>query len=382
MARNHQSQNSQNGQSDSWNQNTRHSQSDDRIMRRGDDRSYQGSDYGSQQGRNAYRTDDYPTDTNQYRAGEDRTDRDMAYGHYGSRNNQQQGQRNYTNDSAPYTFSPDRNSSSYGWSNDYRSSQDYRGGSQDYRGSQDRDNSWTSNQPSTSYRAQGSSWDSSMGSGRWNGQDNMYGQGGDLSSSRSYGSGMSNFGSSTSDSMRGGSFGSSGYGSQSNSNFAGNQSGVNSSNFGAGYYGSSSSYGSGLGTSSYSQSQSQSPSSRTQEGMHYGKGPKNYRRSDDRIKEDVSEALERNAHIDASEIEIDVKDSVVTLRGHVEDRQTKRLAEDLVSGIYSVKDVRNELTVDQSIFTQARNAIFGESVESQSASSTNANKSTATKSKH
>lgn len=119
-----------------------------------------------------------------------------------------------------------------------------------------------------------------------------------------------------------------------------------------------------------------------QAGEHYGKGPKNYRRSDERIKEDASDALERNALIDASEIELDVKDGVITLRGHVEDRRTKRLSEDVVGGIYGVKDVRNDLTVDQSIFKQARNAFFGESVEPQSASKTNANTSTAMKPRH
>lgn len=78
---------------------------------------------------------------------------------------------------------------------------------------------------------------------------------------------------------------------------------------------------------------------------HYGKGPKGYRRSDDRVKEDVSEALYCDQHIDASDIEIDVKDGTVFLRGIVESRQIKRAAEDCVDHLTGVEDVRNELTL-------------------------------------
>src|SRR5262245_30542187 len=41
-------------------------------------------------------------------------------------------------------------------------------------------------------------------------------------------------------------------------------------------------------------------------GRFTGKGPKGYRRSDDRVKEDVSEALSRDGDLDASEIEVNV----------------------------------------------------------------------------
>ncbi len=94
---------------------------------------------------------------------------------------------------------------------------------------------------------------------------------------------------------------------------------------------------------------------------HAGKGPKGYKRSDDRIKEEVSESLERHPHIDASEIEVDVKDGIITLRGHVEDRRQKRLAEDTIEHLQGVKDVRNELTVNQSLFERAKEFLTGES---------------------
>src|SRR5690606_19088569 len=46
----------------------------------------------------------------------------------------------------------------------------------------------------------------------------------------------------------------------------------------------------------------------------FGKGPKGYRRSSERIKEDVSEALYRHPEIDASEIEVSVQGGEVVLK--------------------------------------------------------------------
>lgn len=80
-------------------------------------------------------------------------------------------------------------------------------------------------------------------------------------------------------------------------------------------------------------------------GQHAGKGPKGYRRSDDRLKEDVCEALARHSEIDASEVEVDVVEGVVTLSGTVESRQTKRMAEDLVDGLVGITEIKNDLRV-------------------------------------
>ncbi|MCC2678578.1 MAG: hypothetical protein K0R29_1154 [Pseudobdellovibrio sp.] len=76
---------------------------------------------------------------------------------------------------------------------------------------------------------------------------------------------------------------------------------------------------------------------------HAGKGPKGYRRSDDRIREDVCEALSSHPEIDASDMEVDVKDGLVIFKGSVESRLVKRMAEDLIENIPGVVDVRNEL---------------------------------------
>lgn len=74
-----------------------------------------------------------------------------------------------------------------------------------------------------------------------------------------------------------------------------------------------------------------------------GKGPKNYKRSDERIREDVCEALIAHPEIDASDMEVEVKEGVVFLTGSVESRLVKRMAEDLVETISGVTDIRNEL---------------------------------------
>lgn len=77
----------------------------------------------------------------------------------------------------------------------------------------------------------------------------------------------------------------------------------------------------------------------------FGVGPEGYRRSDERIREEASEALMRDPFVDASKIRVEVKDGIVTLRGSVESRWMKRQAEDCVDDISGVDDVRNELTV-------------------------------------
>ncbi|MCY1013919.1 BON domain-containing protein [Nannocystis pusilla] len=80
-------------------------------------------------------------------------------------------------------------------------------------------------------------------------------------------------------------------------------------------------------------------------GRFAGRGPKGYRRSDDRITEEICEALTRNLSVDASEIEVKVHQGVVTLSGTVDDRETKRLVEDLSEDISGVREVQNQIRV-------------------------------------
>lgn len=74
---------------------------------------------------------------------------------------------------------------------------------------------------------------------------------------------------------------------------------------------------------------------------HSGKGPKGYRRSDERIHEDICEALARDPDIDARDLEVIVREGEVTLTGSVEDKWMKRAAEDVTEGVHGVRDVQN-----------------------------------------
>lgn len=93
-------------------------------------------------------------------------------------------------------------------------------------------------------------------------------------------------------------------------------------------------------------------------GPHSGKGPKGYRRSDERILEDINEALTRHAEIDASDINVEVTNSVVTLTGTIESRQMKRLAEDCAEAVVGVEDVNNELRIDATLSSRSRTNEF------------------------
>jgi hypothetical protein len=83
----------------------------------------------------------------------------------------------------------------------------------------------------------------------------------------------------------------------------------------------------------------------SQQGQFRGHGPRGYRRSDDRIKEDVCQCLTDDEHIDASNIEVAVNDREVVLSGTVQSRAEKRHAEDLIERLPGVRDVINGLRV-------------------------------------
>lgn len=79
----------------------------------------------------------------------------------------------------------------------------------------------------------------------------------------------------------------------------------------------------------------------------YGKGPKSYKRSDDRIKEDVCDCLTDDPNIDASNIEVDVQQGCVTFTGTVPTTWMKYETEMMVESITGVTDVENELKVQK-----------------------------------
>jgi osmotically-inducible protein OsmY len=80
---------------------------------------------------------------------------------------------------------------------------------------------------------------------------------------------------------------------------------------------------------------------------HRGKGPKDYRRSDDRIREDISDRLADDEMVDASEIAVLVNNSEVTLTGIVDSREAKRRAEDLAEQVSGVQNVQNNIRVNR-----------------------------------
>jgi osmotically-inducible protein OsmY len=84
---------------------------------------------------------------------------------------------------------------------------------------------------------------------------------------------------------------------------------------------------------------------RRHDDTHRGKGPKNYRRSDERIREDVSDRLTDEWSVDASDIEVKVIDGEVTLTGFVNDRFQKRRAEAAAESVSGVSNVENRLRI-------------------------------------
>lgn len=82
-----------------------------------------------------------------------------------------------------------------------------------------------------------------------------------------------------------------------------------------------------------------------EKGPFFGKGPRNWKRSDERIKEEACEALYQSHEVDASEIDLTVKDAVVTLSGSVESRRMKREAEECIENLTGVLDVQNQLRI-------------------------------------
>jgi osmotically-inducible protein OsmY len=80
-------------------------------------------------------------------------------------------------------------------------------------------------------------------------------------------------------------------------------------------------------------------------GPHAGRGPRKYRRPDERILEDVIERLTRNSLIDATDVEVTVQGGEVTLTGTVENKAMKSIAEDEADTVWGVVDVHNRLRV-------------------------------------
>ena len=134
------------------------------------------------------------------------------------------------------------------------------------------------------------------------------------------------------------------------------------------YFGTGSHYGGGFGTApgsrasgagsqgatgyaregAWSDESDWNPEQESLQGDSYrGRGPKGYTRSDERLRETICERLTDDPRIDASEIEIDVQEQKVTLRGSVGDRHTNYAVEELVESA-GARDIENQLRVSRS----------------------------------
>jgi hypothetical protein len=82
-------------------------------------------------------------------------------------------------------------------------------------------------------------------------------------------------------------------------------------------------------------------------GGHYGRGPKGYVRSDERIREDVCDRFMSSDRVDCGQIEVNVQNGEVTLSGTVNSRQAKHCVEDIAAEVLGVKDVDNRLRVGE-----------------------------------
>lgn len=80
----------------------------------------------------------------------------------------------------------------------------------------------------------------------------------------------------------------------------------------------------------------------------FKQGPKGYQRSDERLREDISERLMQSYDIDSSEVTVTVVSGKVTLDGTVPDRYMKHYIEDVVDACPGVQDIDNRIRVDAS----------------------------------
>jgi osmotically-inducible protein OsmY len=93
---------------------------------------------------------------------------------------------------------------------------------------------------------------------------------------------------------------------------------------------------------------------------NYGKGPKGYTRSDERIREDVCDRLSDDDEIDARDITVTVKNAEVILEGSVNDRRSKHRAEDVAESVSGVKDVTNHLRARKGLLQELGDKISGD----------------------
>lgn len=97
---------------------------------------------------------------------------------------------------------------------------------------------------------------------------------------------------------------------------------------------------------------------------HRGRGPSGYKRTDERISEEVHERLTDDPWLDASAINVAVAGGEVTLSGTVGEREAKHRAERLIEDMAGVTHVQNNLRVRRDPITGSGTG-FGDSANSE-----------------
>lgn len=97
------------------------------------------------------------------------------------------------------------------------------------------------------------------------------------------------------------------------------------------------------------------------------RGPKGYKRSDERIRDDICERLMYRDDLDVENVSIEVKEGRVRLDGEVPERRMKHEIEDICDSVFGVQDVENNIRVKRGLLS----SLFGsEESEEQKASGT------------
>jgi osmotically-inducible protein OsmY len=73
--------------------------------------------------------------------------------------------------------------------------------------------------------------------------------------------------------------------------------------------------------------------------------PRGDRRPDERIKDEIQHLLARHEQVDARDIQVDVREGMVTLSGDVGSLQEKRIAERITSLAFGVTEIKNNLNI-------------------------------------
>jgi osmotically-inducible protein OsmY len=98
---------------------------------------------------------------------------------------------------------------------------------------------------------------------------------------------------------------------------------------------------------------------RYEEQLRRGRPPRTYKRSDDRIHDEICELVARDSDVDASEVDVKVESGEVTFTGTIEDRRSKRELEDIAERVFGVVDIHNNVRVRRSLFNELGERIFG-----------------------